>query len=547
MKAPSRNRDSDISLLALLATCASLFAFLYYLRHGDVLLYGDAVAHINIARRVFDSRTPGLLQFGTVWLPLPHLLMLPFIISLHSWQTGAGGSVPSMAAYVLGVVGMFRLVRSATSFNLPPDGNSRVAAWIAAGIYAANPNLLYLQSTAMTEALYLAWFLWTLVHFAEFVQQTAFPAPQPESGASSSLLKCGLCIAGACLTRYDGWFLLPVLVLAALAVVLGESLREKSLRPAYKKFILIVAVAPVFWLSYNAIVYRNPFEFMNGPYSARAIEQNNPTSATHPGAHNLPAAATYFLKAAEQNVAQGLWQKAWLVFALLGTLLILLDHRLWPLLLLWVPLPFYVLSVAYGGVPVYVPEWWPFSYYNVRYGVELLPAFAGFLGLLAYFAIRSARNAVGKMIAVVIVIAMVAGSYATVWRAQPVCFREAWVNSRSRIALEDQLAASLSQLPPDSNILMYLGDHVGALQRAGIPLKRTINEGNHRTWKRPADPEGLWEKTLADPAKYADFVVAVQGDPVSKAIDPHRLFTIEVLHAYGQPAATVYLARRPVR
>ena len=45
------------------------------------MLYGDAVAHINIARRVFDSRTPGLLQLGTVWLPLPHLLMIPFLIS----------------------------------------------------------------------------------------------------------------------------------------------------------------------------------------------------------------------------------------------------------------------------------------------------------------------------------------------------------------------------------------------------------------------------------------------------------------------------------
>ena len=68
-------------------------------RHGEVLLYGDAVAHINIARRVFDSKTPGLLQLGTVWLPLPHLLMFPFIISNEMWQSGSGGSIPSMAAY----------------------------------------------------------------------------------------------------------------------------------------------------------------------------------------------------------------------------------------------------------------------------------------------------------------------------------------------------------------------------------------------------------------------------------------------------------------
>ena len=56
-------------------------SFLYYFQRGDVLLYGDAVAHLNIARRVFDSKTPGLLQLGTVWLPLPHLLMIPFLLS----------------------------------------------------------------------------------------------------------------------------------------------------------------------------------------------------------------------------------------------------------------------------------------------------------------------------------------------------------------------------------------------------------------------------------------------------------------------------------
>ena len=88
-------------------------SFLFYLRRGDVLLYGDAVAHINIARRVFDSRTPGLLQLGTVWLPLPHLLMIPFLLSNWMWQTGVGGSIPSMVAYVFGAVGIFRLVRSA--------------------------------------------------------------------------------------------------------------------------------------------------------------------------------------------------------------------------------------------------------------------------------------------------------------------------------------------------------------------------------------------------------------------------------------------------
>src|SRR5216684_1641335 len=104
-------RDRSTARVAGIAVLVSVFSFLYYLHQNDLLLYGDAIAHINIARRVFDSQTPGLLQLGTVWLPLPHLLMLPCLLSRWLWQTGIGGSIPSMIAYVLGVMGIFRFTR----------------------------------------------------------------------------------------------------------------------------------------------------------------------------------------------------------------------------------------------------------------------------------------------------------------------------------------------------------------------------------------------------------------------------------------------------
>ena len=57
----------------------------------------------------------------------------------------------------------------------------RFAAWLAAIIYAANPNLIYLQATAMTEPLYLALFIWAMVYFNEFVQQSARPRSEHSS------------------------------------------------------------------------------------------------------------------------------------------------------------------------------------------------------------------------------------------------------------------------------------------------------------------------------------------------------------------------------
>src|SRR5260370_38833178 len=111
--------DRSEARVAGLAVLVSLFSFLYYFQKSDLLLYGDAVAHINIARRVFDSQTPGLLQLGTVWLPLPHLLMIPFIFSDAMWRCGAGGSITSVLAYLLGGVGIFRLVRLSLDADVP--------------------------------------------------------------------------------------------------------------------------------------------------------------------------------------------------------------------------------------------------------------------------------------------------------------------------------------------------------------------------------------------------------------------------------------------
>jgi hypothetical protein len=544
---PIRHWDRETALVAQFAACVSFISFAFYLQHGGLLLYGDAVAHINIARRVFDSRTPGLLQLGTVWLPLPHLLMIPFLLSDSAWQSGIAGSIPSMVSYALGAAGMFRLVREALSFDSQPDFAARIAAWLSAIIYAANPNLIYLQTTAMTESLYLALFVWTVVYFSEFVREASRANEGAQGTASSSLMKCGLCLAAACLARYDGWFLAAAMCVAALAVVLKSKVNNQILRRSFAKFVLLAAAAPALWLAYNAIIYRNPLEFANGPYSARAIEQKgaSPGSPAHPGSHDLPVAFSYFLKSAELNMAEGSWQKLWVALLLISAVAILiLDRRLWPLLLLWVPLPFYMLSIAYSGVPIFLPVWWPFSFYNVRYGLQLLPLFSVAAAVPTYFVLRLARNRSAKTAVVAATVIMVAASYASVWRAQPVCFREAWVNSRTRVAFETELASNLKKFRRDSSFLMYLGDHVGALQQAGIPLRHTINEGNHRPWKAPIDQEGLWERALSHPSQYVDFVVAIDGDPVALGVQKQNLNSMMVIRTTGQPAATIYWTHR---
>ncbi|HLX86345.1 MAG TPA: hypothetical protein VKR59_20775 [Terriglobales bacterium] len=546
------NRNS--SQVAGVAVLVSLFSFLYYFQHGDLLLYGDAVAHINIARRVFDSLTPGLLQLGTVWLPLPHVLMMPFIFPDALWQNGVGGSIPSMIAYVFAVMGIFRLARTLLEADERTKPAAGLGAWTAAFAFGANPNLMYMQATAMTETIYLAFFVWAVVYFSEFIRSLREGEDSARDSAlghdtRSSLLRCAGCLAGDELTRYDGWILAGVIG-AAIVVITLSRWQTHGLRRLALKFLLLIAVAPVLWLAYNAIVYRNPLEFANGPYSAQAIEQR--FQAPNPALHNAPVAALYFMKSGQLNMAIGNWGRLWLAAALVALLIVLwkLRAQTIPLLLLWVPLVFYALSIAYGSVPIHVSTWWPFATFNQRYGIQLLPMFAVSAGVLTAFVFlfvfhgAAGKRHGGKVAA--LVFALIAVSYFSVWKATPECLKEAQRNSDIRQPLNDAVQRAVHGLSGNSIFLMDLGEHVGVMQQAGIPLRRVVNGENHRPWKKPSDPEGLWERALADPQHYVDYVIAFDGDPVDQSANHANLRELMEIHATGQPRARIYATGRAI-
>ena len=147
--------------VAIGAIIAGFLALSLSALHGDMLLYGDAVAHLGIARGILDTNAPGLGTLGGVWLPLPHLLMLPFVWKMAWWQDGMAGAWPSLACYIVGVMGMYRLSRRL----LAPRW-----AIVATAFFGLNANLLYLATTAMTEPLFLALFVWMVLLTLELVE-----------------------------------------------------------------------------------------------------------------------------------------------------------------------------------------------------------------------------------------------------------------------------------------------------------------------------------------------------------------------------------------
>ncbi len=438
------------------------------------------------------------------------------------WQTGLGASIPSMIAYVAGTLGAFRLVQGLAS---------RSAAWIAALIYALNPNLLYMQSTAMGESLYLALFVWSAVYFAEFVRQAR---DDPEQ-AGKSLKQCGLMVSAAMLVRYDGWFLTAVIGASAVIVLWRMRPCAQPLHRGLRNFLLLTVSTAALFLLYNQVAFDNALEFANGPYSARAIQQRSKTATmpSYPGENSPRDATLQFLKVSRLNMAEDRPEFLLLNSAFLALLAsIYFARRYLPWAILWTPLPFYVLCIAWGSVPIYHPEWWPFSYYNVRYGLQLLPAVAVFAALGCEFLIRFFR----PIYVVAAAVLMIAPGYHSVWQTTPICLREAQINGKDRMALDRQLADMLKTFPPSATFMMNCGSHPGATQLAGLPLRRVLCESSNK----------LWRVALKQPARSADYIIAFPGDEVARAVQdfPQELEAIATIGTPSQPKALIYRSTR---
>lgn len=534
----SSNRQSGVATLGeetkLVATAAVLLtaaALAYCARHGYLLLYGDAVAHLHIARRIFDSLNPGFGQLGSVWLPLPHLLLLPFVQRTDWWQSGLAGAIPSMASYVLACAGIYRLARG---WMRP------LLALLVFAALALNPGLLYMSVTAMTEPLYLALMIWSVVHLTAFesaIRHAEAPA------ARRAFVKLTLVLIAAVFTRYDGWILGTLAwLMAAYWTMRSGWWREPANARVFVVCTLCLLAAPLSWLGYNWRSYGDPLDFLRGPYSAKAIAERTtkPGALPYPGWHHLWWAFLYYVKSAKMGAAPLRCGRWLMLVTAAGTAYAVVryrNHALPAAILFWLPVPFYAYSVAYGSVPIFLPVWFPHSYYNTRYGMEMLPAFA----LFPAFAVLAATRKWPKWnrIIAAFAFAMILGSNILLLHATPLVFQEAKVNAATRIPFERALAQKLILLPPSATLLMYTSAHIGALQQIGFPLRQTINEGDYTRW----------QEALADPAAAADYIVAIDGDPVAEAVQnhPQNLELLFVICSTGQPCARIYLSTLPAR
>ena len=493
---PSSRAGALVSGLAILVVAAAgITVASWCVSRGYSLYDGDAEAHLNIARRVLDSRTPGPEQLGTVWLPLPHILMIPFVMhdAIHHtwWRSGAAGAIPSCACFILAGAFLFASARRVY--------NSYAAGLAVALMFALNPNMLYLQSTPMTEALQMAAvtaLLWSTIWFRDTQSVWAVLAAAAASNTSS-------------LTRYEGWFLIPFVSLFFLFVAPKKSHAVL--------FAVLAALGPLAWLAHNQYYNGNALEFYNGPYSAIAILKRQAEQGLHyPTDHNWRASIVHYWTAARLVIGLPL-----LAAGALGIFAARWRKPWWPLVFLVLPPVFFIWSLHSGGAVLTLPELGPWSYYNTRYGIAVLPL-AAFAASALTTLLPFRWQAAG---AVTLAVALSApmwisasppsqGSAAAseTGFSASVCWREAAENSEGRRAWTIPAAEYLSgHYHPGTGVIFTFSSGLAeVLRRAGIPLREGLHEGNG-----PA-----WDAAILAPEKFLheEWALATPGDSISAVV-----------------------------
>jgi hypothetical protein len=473
-----RSPAASVALCVLVCAAIMAGAVDYFYRTGAILYYGDAEAHLDIARRVIDSRTPGWAQLGTTWLPLSHLLMIPFVRHDDLWQTGLAGSIPAAMAMALAGIFLFAAVRRVFG--------SVTAAAAATAVFLLNPNTLYLGSIPMTEPFFYATFFALLYFTVRFGHTKGWGAL---IGAA-----CAVCLAS--LTRYEGWFLIPFG--AVYILIRGKGINQRSV--GLVLFCVIAAIGPAIWLAHNRFYFGDALYFYRGPWSAAAIQGHT----DYPGRGNWQAAIHYYLEAAK--LAIGLPA---LILGAAGIIAALAKpgrgRVLWPVLLLSLPPLFYVWSIHSASTPIFVPGLWPSTFYNTRYALAWLPLAAFGIAGIARFGKIPAALAVVAAFSLVI---LHPSEHSITWQ-------ESDVNSRARREWIGQAAGWLkSAIGPNETFITGFSDMSAIYRTLDIPLHNTLTGDN--------DVE--YAMAIANPVVFlhTDWAIVTSGDEVQTMLDRAR-------------------------
>ncbi len=519
-KAGDKKFSGNAFLLAAIAGI-SIIATAISFRLGLSTIYNDGMSHLDISRLVFDYIEPGFSQLGSVWLPLSHVLNLAFVWNDTLWHTGLAGSLISMAAFVAGTVGVWKIVKELTP--------RKSAAIIAGAAFALNINMLYLQSTPLTEPLYVVLYIFSGLYMVRYLK----------SGRSINLLPLSLFTSLQMLTRYDGWF---VAVIEGLVILIYEFyVRKQTFRSTIGNFTLFatpVAFSALLWFGWNALIFHDPLYFAVGPYSAHAQQ----SALQHSGGLITKGNVIISAKAYYYDIIDNLGIYA-VIVGMLGWVVWVVRSKqfiyavkLFIVAAMSAAIVFNVLALVLGFSIINVPElnWNPSgnqtgSLFNVRYGIMALPFVAVGFGLLASYLKKAS----------VLLYALIVLQGFLLFHAGVITVQDGQFGSSS-FANSDIATAIHKRVGKEDRVIMSTSFFNAVAFKSDLDLKRFIHEG----------VSGQWSEAKSHPDRYAKWIVAANGDvgePVYTSLvkEEHSAFLATYKMVYQGAHANLFERKTP--
>lgn len=472
-------RDRTWLWVALGAALLSACAYAYFASNGMALGYADSIAHLQIAARTLDSPTAGFAQLGGVWLPLPHLLMLPLIWVAPWYYSGFAGSAVSMASYVVTCVYLYK-----TAFGLT---KSRLPALAATLVFALNPNVLYMQSTPMTELLLFASMAAAVYYVQKWIQTDDHSKGYPYLFAAALAAFLG------CLTRYEAW--VATFVLAAVVLFAAwQKLGRRAVEGVVLTYLFLAGAAIVLWVGWNGLIFGNPLNFQNGEYAKPSLWVSADEKAV---GNPLMAVKTYWYAMVE-NLGLLL-----VVTMIIGAIVLAVTRKkldILPTLGLLVMAPFFVVALTVGQRPLHVAQI-NGDIYNVRFGLLMVLPAAIIVGYLVSLIPPRAR-AVG----------LIGAAFLTLVPLIPQGPTDAVTAREGRLFVQlghtaRETSDFLREHYDGGVILIESFGNESILFTARVPLTNNVYEGSYQKW----DPA-----LSSPPGQQIKWIVMRAGDSPDK-------------------------------
>jgi hypothetical protein len=461
-------RKKELFLVFTTLFIISIAYFIFYYQNGLGLAYNDARSHLDIGRRVVEGLKPGLAQLGSVWLPLPHILMIPTVWNDFMWHSGLSGALISMISFVITGILIYRFLEEL--------GVGAVGRLMGVFIFVANLNVLYLQSTAMTELLLLTTMTAGIYELLLWFKKDNI----------LNLLKSALFVMLSTLVRYDGWFLFVF----AVTLIAIEILRRKGYKVTEGVIILFSTLAGfgvLLWLLWNQLIFKDALYFIFGPYSAHTQQEQLAIAGNLATKGNLPFSIKVYLFSVAYNCNTFIS-----ILGAIGAIILWLDKKLQTSIkivatILMAPLIFNILSLYLGQSVLFIQGLSGNTWFNARYGLLMMPSIAIFAGYLID-RLKPLRTVIVGLIFFVVFFAFA--------NMDAVTIDDARVGSSQKNVTEVSGWLNKNALGKSGFILISAASHDAIIFSSGLPIKRFIHEGTGDYWLEATNYPSRWARWI---------------------------------------------------